>query len=465
MPIATRKRGTSTSATGPMSGPAGNDTADIDRILSGDYGTDQGAASQTKTRDVANVRFRQEAKQMADRVIDVETMTKDEQLVARKKILEAQIEEMRQALPDDKRALGALTSTLNASFRDLKEGFAKVAEYNSDEKRILTKAELVQVAAADKLAKANESLEKAQTRTTWFGIRERSIASAESAIAEAEEAVETAKEAIGVATATAQKMRDERLQGADFEESFAFIEACVKQTKLAIGERIKHLDAQSNEAEAKRVQSFERKQTAAQNMETQQVKVAELQARFQQESEARDQLPAGSSERVAEDAKVVATQHEFEEARARHDQQLAVYQEMEKAVKALEIQESALRVGLHAHKVELARLVAGSDVWVVEARNRIAEIKSLASQQASKDLIEVNVAVRKDNVRNSAAFALASLRLVTEQAERHPAEMADLNVYGDSMGEGLQEFADRWKAVTDRIKTSENGAPAPHDGQ
>ncbi len=460
--MATPRRKTPLPSTAPISGQPGDDTPDIDRILNGNYGTDQTVVSQVKTRDViTNVRFRQEANEMADQVIGVEAMSAEEKIKVREKILQAKIEQLRQALPDDKRALGALTSTLNSSFQDLKEGFATVAQFTSEEQRVIDDAERAHATAAEALNEATQQREKANSKTTWFGIRERAVAGTQAALVAAQETEVATKTAIEVATATAQKMRDDRLQNADFEESFAFIEACVKQTKIAITERIKNLTDQSSEAEAKRTQSFERQQTAAKNMETSQTKVDELAARFQQESEARDQLPAGSSERVEADAKVAATQHEFEEARARHDQQLAIYQEMEKAIKALTIQETALRVGLHAHKVELARLTAGSDVWVVEARNRLAQIKSLASQQASQDLIEVNIAVRKDNVRSSAAFALASLRLVTEQAERHPHEMADMGVYDDSMHEGLQLYADRWKAVSDQVKAENGGASTP----
>lgn len=447
-------------ASASASGTSQDDSLNVDKILGGDFGGGEGQVVNMRTREVVqNARLRQQAGELADQALDIEEMTAEEKAAARQKILLARIEEMRQALPDDKKALGALVSTLNTSFQELKEGFAKVAEYNEGEQKVLANAEKAHEEAAAELKQAEQQVEGAQNKWRIFGIRNRAITNTQAALVAAQEAEQVAKTAIEVATATAQKMRDERLQGADFEDSFKFIEACVKQTKIAILERITNLELQSTEAQDKKVKSFERKQTAAKGMEELQVKVDELASRLQQESETRDQLPAGSSERVEADQKVSKTQREYEETRSSHDQRLAVYQEMEKAVKALEIQETALRVGLHAHKVELARLVAGSDVWVVEARNRIAEIKSLASQQASKDLIEVNVAVRKDNVRNSAAFALASLRLVTEQAERHPNEMADLDLFGNSMGEGLREFADRWKAVDDKIKAAEGGTP------
>jgi hypothetical protein len=140
---------------------------------------------------------------------------------------------------------------------------------------------------------------------------------------------------------------------------------------------------------------------------------------------------------------------------------MVVFQSMEKATIKLGIDEAALRAGLHAHKVTFAQLVADSQVWLVEFRNRVAQIKAMASQQASSDLIQLGSAVRQANARSSAEFAIGSLANITEQAEKHPAQMDDLATIATAMAEGLQSAAERWKVIEDKTKKAGN---VPVDG-
>lgn len=443
----TRKKSASSS------GAAQSSMSDLDNILGGNVGGASAQVLSMPKSNTANARLREEAGQLAEEVIGMqEGMTKEQKLAVRMRILEANIESVRNALPDDRKSLGALVTNLSKNFKEIGEEFAHVQDLNADEQRVVDRAKEAQATALARIATARTDLQDAHKKWNFLGRRDAAIAAATINLAKMEEAEKVANAAIATAIETAEDMRSERLQGADFEQSFETISICVAKTKQVLQERISALDAQCQEAQAKKVESFGHKQKAASNMEERTLEVEKLGAQYAQAVELKDSLEVGSSERVQEEAKVSDLQRQYEEAKAAHDQQMVVFQSMEKATTKLGIDEAALRAGLHAHKVTFAQLVADSNVWLVEFRNRVAQIKAMASQQASSDLIQLGSAVRQANARSSAEFAIGSLANITEQAEKHPAQMEDLAVIATAMAEGLQSAAARWKVIEDKTK-------------
>ena len=427
----------------------------IGNILNGDFGGGSAVAKvETATRKgTTNARLREEANNLADEVVGLEEGMTDEQRIAvRTRILEASIETVRNSLADDRQSLGALVANLNKNFQDIGEEFKHVQDFNPDEQRVIDRAKQAHQTSLTRISEATTELQEAHKKWNFFGRRESAVAEATANLAKMEADEKLANAAIEAAVKTAEDMRADRLQEADFEQSFQTISTCVNKTVQVLQERISALGVQATEAQNTKEQSFANKQQAALNMEAKKIEVEQLAAEYGQASEHRETLEIGSSERVKQEALVSEIQRKYDEAKAAHDQQMVVFQSMEKATAKLGIDEASLRAGLHSHKVTLAQLVADSGVWLVEFRNRVAQIKAMASQQASSDLIQLGSAVRRENAKRSAEFAIGSLANITEQAERHPAQMEDLSVIATAMAEGLQSAAARWKVIESKTK-------------
>lgn len=463
--VSTRRKAEGPAGSGAVQ--PGTGTVSLDNILAGNFGgSSEGVkADVVSKKGTANPRLREEASQLADEVVGIEEgMSAEQKIAVRTRILEASIESVRNSLSDDRQSLGALVAKLNDNFKEIGEEFAHVQEFNTDEQRVIDRAIQAQQAALARVNEATTELQESHKKWNIFGRREAAIAKATVNLAKMEEAEKVANAGIEEATKVAEDMRADRLQEADFEQSFQTITACVNKTVKVLQDRIQALGAQCAEAQDKKETSYANKQTAASNMEQRQTEVAQLAAQYAQESELRETLEIGSSERVKQEAKVSNLERKYEEAKAAHDQQMVVFQSMEKATAKLGIDETSLRAGLHSHKVTLAQLVADSDVWLVEFRNRVAQIKAMASQQASSDLIQLGSAVRRENAKRSAEFAIGSLANITEQAERHPAQMEDLSTIATAMAEGLLSHAKRWEAIEEKTKQA-GGLPMGNQDQ
>lgn len=450
------RRKASPAATEPESSSG---VVNINDILNGNFGGSSGGAK-VKTeaaKKTADSRLRQQADGLADAVVEIsDSMSPEEKLIARTRILEASIESVRGSLYDDRKSLGSLVASLSKNFKEIGEEFEHVQDFNQNEQRVISSAEQAHSLSLARITEAQTKLGEAHKKWNFFGRRDSAVTEATTNLAKMEEAEKQARVGIEAAIKTAEDMRSERLQEADFEQSFDTISKCVDKTVMVLQERIQALSEQSEEAQNKKEEAFAGKQQAASNMEKKKGEVQTLAEQYAQAIEHRDTLEIGSSERVKQEAKVSDLQRQYEEAKAAHDQQMVVFQSMEKATAKLGIDESSLRAGLHSHKVTLAQLVADSNVWLVEFRNRVAQIKAMASQQASSDLIELGSAVRRENAKRSAEFAIGSLANITTQAERHPGQMEDLNVIASAMVEGLQSAAKRWTEIEKKTKEAGN---------
>lgn len=444
--------------------PVRTAVSDMDAILSGDFGSgsSESAISKVKTRAIVDdARVRQAAGELADKVIDVGHMTDDEKAATRVAILTANIDELRSAAPGNRQALGKLVAAVKSSISGLGEDFAQAQEFNASEMRVIEHAQIKLDEAKKKAAESEEDLKNAQARKlNIFHIRDRAIAAAIADGATADTAVKQAEADIEEAQRVAANMRDERLQDADFEESYATITRYVEETKTVIADRINMLDSEAINTQCEKEIKYKQKLQAAKNLESSQVEVDELHGKLELAVAEQDTLEVGSSDRAAKESEVSQLQRTYEQRKAYHDQQLVVFQELEHGTKALEVHETGLRVGLHAHKVALAQLVASSGIWVTEFRTQIAQIKATASQKAYHDMVELGFAVRQAHVKHSAEFAIGSLANVTDLAKRHPGQMRDLAAVASAMREGLQTAAAEWEKIEAETKAGNGGSTA-----
>lgn len=424
----------------------GLSTADL---LAGNFGgnTSPSVATQMPTFRQKNARIRAEADALTEKVGQIVGMSEDEKATTRADILNAQLENLRTSLPTDQRALAEIVSSLTDSITEMDQAFADVQKFTSEEARIFGRAEEAHAAAMQRDAAATTALKKAETAWNIFGRRARLTASATAEKTAAEAAVKSAFDAIAKAKTQAENARSVRLQGADFEESYKLIESAVRTTKAVLVERIGMLTKQSDSVQEAKVKSYQNKVNAAKQMEDLAADVERLAAKYAAEVQVRDSLEGGTEARAKKELEVSELQKEHQETKARHDQMLVVFQAMEKATAKLEIDEASLRSGLHAHKVGLANLTASSEIWLVEFQTRLAQIKGMASSEATAQLLQMGSVVRQQAAKSSAQFAIASLDSITVQAENHPAEMNDLGNIASAMSEGLQGITERWKKI------------------
>jgi ribosomal protein S18 len=387
-------------------------------------------------------------------------MPPEEIVRMREKVLRAKIEELRSSLPEDRKSLGQLVSSLGASFTELGEGFKQVQEFNQNEQRVIADAKSNHQRALSRVTAAEAAIKEAEKKWNWFGRREKAVAEAQQALDNARAAEEIAMAGIDTAQKKAEDLRSERLMDADFQSSFDVLRKFVTETERILSERIEKIEEQTNRTREAKDQAFTDKEKAAKKLEEAKVTANEKLATLAQETEALQTLEVGTEARATQEKKVAQAQREAEEAKAEHDKTLVIFQSLEKSTVTLTLAETSLMAGLHEHRVTFAQLVADSEAWFTEFDTRVAQIQAMASQTASANLIDTGAAVRSKLAEDSARFAVASLKQITERAERHPGQLQDIMAIRSALAEGMKGMNERWAKIEEDTRARAQGTPS-----
>lgn len=332
------------------------------------------------------------------------TSIKDEQQRnIRLQVLNAKLDELRQAVKKEEQDLAEAVLGLNAIMANIGGDFSQLTELNDVEKALIEKAENAVAQAKERLTEAEDA---------WFFKEKR--------VAEANDDIKQAEHLLTKARAEADKMMRQRLLNHSLEDSLQEFQMRVVRTIDIMKKRLKDITAQVQAVSVRKNAAFEAKQQAAEDLAQFKQQVEETEGELVTAESNLMEYANGSAEYTKQEQLISELKARLEEATGFRNQALAVFQSKEKYATELEVHEVAQK-RLQANQLMwIKSLESDTEESVVTYRSRLEAMKSSSDQEIAQELDKLGARLQQANTEYMAKVSVASEQLAQDKFAQAP---------------------------------------------
>lgn len=357
---------------------------------------------------------------------------------ARTKILEANLEQLREQEMQEEKDLAGAVFGLNTQIEKLGAEYTVLSELNASEKALIENSKR-------DLEEAKADLIIAQQKWSLFGIRARAVSKANARIAAAEPKIAQAE-------AEARRRQRQRLLNADMKGSLQEIQSRAQKTVLLMRKRREEIIKELAAVSAEKNRLLDTVTKAARAVEKFDQLIAAKESELRLAEERLSTLENGTDEHGAQNKLVSNLKQELEDLIGGKNTAVVKHQEADKFSKELEIHEQAhirLRDNL---LMWITALNDDTEARVVTFSSRLVAMKASSDQQVAQQLDTLGAAVDQKNAEAMAAAGAASDRARVARFEQMPGriraitEVAKAQVEARDMVESrMAEFYKEWQ--------------------
>ncbi len=392
------------------------------------------------------------AVQTAEKLARSGKLTAEERQALAKKILGAQIDEIRESIPEDQKVLAEMMKALDDDLANIGGQFDEFATLSPNEEALISASTALVDLCVEKAKLAEAELAKLQN--AWFFKKTRTEA-AHAELVKAEADIASAKLGVVQAKEQAKIDQERRLLSADFSVHYDRFTKRIEDTcKILETSRDGARANYEQVVEQLRV-TYEDKTAAAAAMEALDKLILAANQKLAQDQEQVVTLDAGSAERIELEQSISEQVDQVQELQGRRNEALAIFQAKERATPELETHRDTIQAQYDVHRINLASLRANSDSWRAAFDSRLEQMKGMASIDASSKIDSVGAVLAQDGAEKAAQTLVASVTSALNMIEQHDARLAKMQDVKDIQYEGIAALRERFEAAI--LKTKNRG--------
>ena len=353
----------------------------------------------------------------------------------RLKVLHANFEDLRKDAAQEEQDLAQAVLGLNAMLESMGAEYAKLGSLNSEEQRLVKKAE-------EALEDAKLNRRKAEKK--WF-FKDSAIATADAEIARAETSLEDAR-------IEARRRARQRLLQADIDSSLQDFMVKVEGTIRIMERRMGEIETQLQTVTARKQRAFEVKEEAARALATLDEDLNQHEADLQREEEVLATIESGTEAHAAQSRKISELRAQVEETRGKRNTAFVLHQSKDKFATELEIHERTQLKLRDNQRMWITSLRSDTEERVVTFRSRLEAMKAASDQDVAKNLDDLGSEADLRNAEYMARVGAASDKLRMEKIEKHPERIQKIAEVAAAQAEAVQQIRVREQAAIEHFK-------------
>ncbi|MEK7854967.1 MAG: hypothetical protein AAB288_02675, partial [Acidobacteriota bacterium] len=271
------------------------------------------------------------------------------------------------------------------------------------------------------------------------------VSAAKTKVARAEQTVEEAK-------AEAKRRARQRLNSANFEESFQNLKLLVEKTAQVLERRKADQEKQLKVVASRKAVCLQTKEEAARALQKLDEQLTAQEADLKSEEEHLLTLVNGSPEHATLTTKISDLKADAEELRGKRNAALALFNSKERFAKQLETYEQAHQRTRDSLLILMTSLKSDNEERMVTFRSRLELQKGLNEVMAGDRLDEVGVETDRRNLQAAVAVTSAIDRMLVKKFEKHPERIKDIEATRAAWAEHTARIRERYSAIIERYK-------------